>query len=156
MVQADSDASGVVKALAAYEIAVGDLYAAFSMHFTHETQFWHELSRQEYGHAEALTALAHDAKDLASFIDTDRFNAGDVREATRRVREQVEVAEFSSMSLREALRAAVELERSMVESRAFTVIADDSPSVRKTLEHLRYDSERHRQSLLDKLQAVGR
>jgi hypothetical protein len=156
MVQADSDASGVVKALAAYEIAVGDLYAAFSMHFAHETRFWHELSTQEYGHAEALTALAHDARDLATFIDTGRFNAGDVREATRRVREQVAVAEFSSTSRGEALRAAIELERSMVESRAFTVIADDSPSVRKTLEHLRYDSERHRQMLLDKLHAVGR
>jgi hypothetical protein len=156
MVEPGNEGAGAVKVLAAYEDAVGDLYAAFGLRFVHEAGFWHELSAQEYGHGEALRALTHDVGDSASFIDSDRLNAGDLREATARIREQVEVAEYSSMSLKEALRAAVELERTMVESRAFVVIAGDSPSVRKTLEHLRLDSERHRQLLLDKLSALGR
>jgi hypothetical protein len=156
MVQPGNDAAAVVEALAAHENAVGDLYAAFEQRFVHESGLWQELATQEYGHGEALRALAHDGGDLAAFIDSDRFNAGEVRRATARVREQVEVAEYSSMNLKEALRAAVELERSMIESRAFTVIAGDSPSVQKTLEHLRRDSERHRQMLADKLAALGR
>jgi hypothetical protein len=156
MVQPGNDAAAVVEALAAHENAVGDLYAAFEQRFVHESGLWHELATQEYGHSEALRALAHNDGDLAAFIDADRFNAGEVRRATARVREQVEVAEYSSMNLKEALRAAVELERSMIESRAFTVIAGDSPSVSKTLEHLRLDSQRHRQMLSDKLVALGR
>jgi hypothetical protein len=156
MVQPGNDAAAAVAALAAYENAVGDLYAAFGQRFGHESGFWHELSTQEYGHGEALLALAHADGSLAAFIDADRFNAGEVRQATTRIREQVEVAEYSSMHLKEALRAAVEIERGMVESRAFTVVASDAPSVQKTLEHLRLDSQRHRQMLADRLAALGR
>jgi len=155
-VQSGNDAAGVVKALAAFEDALGDLYAAHALRFSHESAFWQELSGQEYGHGEALRALTHDEADLQVFADVDRFNAGDLREATSRMREQVAVAEYSSTGLRDALRAAIELERGLAESPAFTAAEEDTPRVARTLEHLREDSDRHRRLLLEKLAAVSR
>lgn len=140
--------------MARHEDALGDLYAAFANKFPRHSDLWQIMSDEEHGHAEALRSLAGKAEDLAVFVDVERFNVHEVRAATQRLREQTEVAQYSAMDVREALAQAVELERTMIESRALTVFRSDSPAVMAVLDHLREQSIRHRERLRAELQAL--
>ena len=152
----DTDPLEVVEAMASYEDAVGELYATFALRFPQDGDLWHTLSAEEHGHGEALRSLAHGADGLHVFLDTDRFNAAEVRVATTRLKERIEVAAYSSLSLREALAEAVEIERSMVDSDAFAVVRADTPAVVAVLDHLREQTAQHHQRLHDELDRVGR
>lgn len=152
--QAGTDPREVVEALARYEDVLGDLYAAFSNKFPRQSDLWQLMSDEEHGHAGALRSLLGKADDLSVFVDVERFNVHEVRAATQRLREQTQVAQYSSMDLREALAEAVELERSMIESRALTVFQTDSPAVVAVLDHLREQSTQHRERLRSELQAL--
>lgn len=150
------DPLDVIEAMAAYEDAVGDLYAAFAVKFRQDDDLWHQLAAEERGHSEALRSLAGEADELSIFLDTDRFNAGEVRVATRRLKERTEVVAYSSVGLREALAEAVEIERSMVDSQVFQVFQTDTPSVVAVLDHLREQTDVHRRRLTKELQRVDR
>jgi hypothetical protein len=150
------DPLDVIEAMAAYEDAVGDLYAAFAVKFRQDDDLWHQLSAEERGHGEALRSLAGEAEELSIFLDTDRFNAAEVRAATRRLKERAEVVAYSSVGLREALAEAVEIERSMVDSQVFQVFQTDTPSVVAVLDHLREQTDVHRRRLTEELQRVDR
>jgi len=153
-VQPGTDPREVVEALAGYEDALGDLYAAFAVKFPRRTDLWDLMSHEEHGHADALRSLLGKAADLAVFVDVERFDVREVKAATERLREQTEVAQYSSLDLREALAQAVELERSMIESRALTVFRTDTPSVVAVLDHLREQSSQHRERLRAELSAA--
>lgn len=153
-VQPGTDPRQVVEALAGYEDALGDLYAAFAVKFPRRADLWDLMSHEEHGHAGALRSLLGKAEDLAVFVDVERFDVREVTVATQRLREQTEVAQYSSLDLREALAQAVELERSMIESRALTVFQTDTPSVVAVLDHLREQSSQHRERLRAELSAV--
>ena len=148
------DSLDVIEAMAAYEDAVGELYAAFAVRFPHDGDLWLQLAAEERGHGEALRSLSQEADNLSIFLDTDRFNVAEVQAATRRLKERIEVAAYSSVSLREALAEAVEIERSMVDSRAFQVFQTDTPAVVAVLDHLREQTAVHRRRLMDELDRI--
>ena len=148
------DSLDVIEAMAAYEDAVGELYAALALRFPQDGDLWLQLAAEERGHGEALRSLAGEADELSIFLDTDRFNAAEVRAATRRVKERTEVVTYSSVSLREALAEAVEIERSMVDSGVFQVFQTDTPAVVAVLDHLREQTAVHRRRLMDELARV--
>ena len=148
------DPLDVIEAMAGYEDAVGDLYAAFAVKFREDDDLWRQLAAEERGHGEALRSLAREADELSIFLDTDRFNAAEVRSATRRLKERSEVVAYSSVDLREALAEAVEIERSMVDSQVFQVLQTDTPAVVAVLDHLREQTAAHRSRLMDELARV--
>lgn len=152
--EAGSDPDQVVEALARFEDALGDLYAAFALKFTRRSNLWQLMSDEEHGHADALRSLLGKADDLAVFIDVERFDVREVDAATERLTEQTQVAQYSSLDLREALAQAVELERSMIESRALTVFQTDTPAFVAVLDHLRDQSTQHRERLRAELLAA--
>lgn len=153
---ASTDPHEVIEALAAHEQALGDLYAAFAVKFPHAAELWHGLSVEEYGHRDVLRSLALQEGNHASFTDADRFNPADVRASSQRVREQVQVAEYSGLSLREALGEAIELERSVIEARAYAAVDGDAPNVKWALAHLREESEEHRRRLHEALSSLSK
>jgi len=149
-----NDPHEVIEALAGHEDAVGELYSVFAMKFKREQELWATLADQEENHAALLRSLGAKSEDLAIFVDADRFDPRYVREEARHVREQVQVAEYSRISLSEALEDAIQLEGEMVEAQAFRVFETDTPSVRKVLDRLREDSLAHRERLRRRLAAL--
>lgn len=149
-----NDPHEVIEALAGHEDAVGELYSIFAMRFMREQDLWATLADQEESHAALLRSLGAKAEDLAIFVDADRFDPRHLREGSRQVKEQVQVAEYSHLSLREALEEAIQLEEEMAESHAFRVFQTDTVSVQNVLNRLREDSVRHRERLRRRLAAL--
>ena len=141
----------VVDALADHEDAIGDLYAAYGMRFADAASFWQGLSSEEYGHGSLMRDLAASGGEPATFIDKQRFPLSELRQATRDVRDQIEVAENSRLTLVQALETALDFEQQIVERDAYQVFASDSANVARVLTHLRVSSERHRDSIRDLL-----
>ena len=141
----------VVDALADHEDAIGDLYAAYGMCFPDAASFWQGLSAEEYGHGSLMRDLAASDGEPATFIDKRRFPLAELRRATREVRDEMEVAENSRLTLVQALETALDFEQQIVERDAYKVFAGDSPNVARVLSHLRVSSERHRDSIRDLL-----
>ena len=146
----------VVEALADHEDAIGDLYAAFGLRFAPAATFWQGLSAEEYGHGSLMRDLAGQPHELDVFVDTNRFPLPELRGATRAVRDQIEVAENSSMSLVEALEIALGFEEELIERDAYQAFGTDSSNVSRVLTHLRVSSERHRDALRAYLQKIAR
>ena len=141
----------VVDALAAHEDAIGDLYAAYAICFINAASFWQGLSAEEYGHGSLMRDLVASGPEPDTFIDGKRFPLPELRQVTRAVRDQMEVAENSRLSLVQALQTALDFEQQIVERDAYQVFAGDSANVARVLNHLRVSSERHRDSIRDLL-----
>ena len=141
----------VVHDLAEHEDAIGDLYAAYGMCFSQAASFWQGLSAEEYGHGSLMRDLAASEREPATFIDERRFSLPELHAATRAVRDQMEVAENSRLTLVEALETALDFEQQIVERDAYQVFAGDSTNVARVLNHLRVSSERHRDDIRELL-----
>jgi hypothetical protein len=143
----------VVEALAGHEDAIGDLYEAYGVCFAAAASFWRGLSAEEYGHGSLMRDLSiHEHEhELDVFVDTKRFPLPELRQATRDVRDQIEVAEGSRLTLVEALQTALGFEQEIVEREAYEVFTSDSPNVARVLSHLRVSSERHRDAIRELL-----
>ena len=141
----------VVDALADHEDAIGDLYEAYGLRFAAAASFWRGLSAEEYGHGSLMRDLTAHEHELDVFVDTKRFPLSELRAATRGVRDQIEVAEGSRITLVEALETALGFEQEMVEREAYEVFTSDSANVARVLGHLRNSSERHRDSIRELL-----
>ena len=139
----------VVEALADHEDAIGDLYETYAMCFADAASFWHGLSVEEYGHGSLMRDLGgrEHEHELDVFVDAKRFPLPELRRATRDVRDQIEVAENSRLTLVEALETALVFEQEIVEREAYQVFTSDSPNVTRVLGHLRRSSERHRDTI---------
>lgn len=149
-----NDPHEVIEALAGHEAAVGELYSVFAMKFGREQDLWATLADQEESHAALLRSLGVKAEDLAIFVDADRFDPRELRHESRQVKEQVQVAEFSHLNLREALEDAIQLEEDMAESHSFRVFSTDTASVQRILTRLREDSVAHRERLRRRLASL--
>jgi hypothetical protein len=134
----------VVDALADHEDAVGDLYDAYATLLPATASFWQGLSAEEYGHGSLMRDLAARDHELDVFVDARRFPLAELRRATRDVRDQIELAGASGVTLVQALETALGFEQEMVEREAYQVFAGDSFNVGRVLKHLRVSSERHR------------
>jgi len=150
------DPHEVVDALADHEDAIGDLYAAYGLRFRDAASFWQGLSAEEYGHGSLMRDLAGQPHELDVFIDTKRFPLPELRAATRQVRDQIEVAENSHVTLIEALETALGFEQELIERDAYQAFDSDSANVSRVLTHLRVSSERHRDVLSAFLKRVPR
>jgi len=150
------DPRDVVKALADHEDAIGDLYAAYGVRFRDAASFWEGISAEEYGHGSLMRDLAGRPHELDVFVDTARFPLSELRGATREVRDQIEVAENSRVTLIEALETALGFEQEIIERDAYQVFDSDSPTVARVLNHLRVSSERHRDTLTSYLRRLPR
>ena len=156
--RSDTDtARQVVDALADHEDAIGDLYEAYGTLLGETASFWQGLSAEEYGHGSLMRDLVgpgHDRPrdhELGVFVDTGRFPLPDLRAATRDVRDQIELAGSSGLSLVQALQTALGFEQEMVERDAYRVFEGDSDNVARVLDHLRVSSERHRDRIRELL-----
>ena len=144
-------AKQVIDALAEHEDAIGDLYAAYGLCFAGAASFWQGLSAEEYGHGSLMRDLGASEHEHATFVDKQRFSLPELRAATRAVRDQMEVAENSRLTLVQALETALDFEQQIVERDAYQVFASDSANVARVLSHLRVSSERHRDSIRELL-----
>jgi hypothetical protein len=141
----------VVDALADHEDAIGDLYEAYGLRFADAASFWAGLSAEEYGHGSLMRDLSAHEHELDVFVDTRRFPLSELRAATRGVRDQIELAERSRLTLVEALETGLGFEQEIVEREAYQVFTSDSANVARVLGHLRVSSERHRDAIRELL-----
>ena len=150
------DPTGIADALAAYEEAIGDLYDLYAVEFPRAAELWHGLSTEEYGHGSMIRDLGARVEDREVFLDGGRFQLREIEAAECSVREQIEVAQDSRMSLVEALERAADLEQSLIEQRSYEVFDSDGENVRKVLAYLRESSVRHRDRIRAYLEQVLR
>jgi hypothetical protein len=141
----------VVEALADHEDAIGDLYDAYAALLTDAASFWRGLSAEEYGHGSLMRDLAARDHELDVFVDQSRFPLSALHGATRDVRDQIELAVSSGVTLVQALQTALDFEQEIVEREAYRVFDSDSFNVGRVLTHLRVSSERHRDAIRELL-----
>ena len=141
----------VVEALADHEDAIGDLYDAYAALLVEAASFWQGLSAEEYGHGSLMRDLAARDHELDVFVDQRRFPLSALHDATRDVRDQIELAGRSGVTLVQALETALGFEQEIVEREAYQVFASDSFNVSRVLKHLRVSSERHRDAIRELL-----
>lgn len=148
------DTGAAAEALAAYEEALGDLYAAYAVKFTKAADLWDGLSSEEYGHASLIADLGRSGDGAALFADAARFHVTEIAASRRFVADQIEVAEATHLSLVEALESAADLEQQVAEQRAYEVFDGDSENARRVFDHLREESLRHRERILARLERL--
>ena len=140
--------------MAAYESAIGDLYAACAEVFSEQRALFAELVEAEHRHARVIAAFVTRVRDGAAHLTPDRFRSEQVLaglDELKVVRNRLLAPEAS---LPEVLASCVAIEDGLLEQGCFTTIDSDDPALRRVLDCLRRDSADHRDRLratLDRL-----
>jgi rubrerythrin len=133
--------------MAKNEAVVADIYSAFAELLPRSRDFWLALSREEIGHQHIIELL--EEKIQNGELTFKRPGAAHARmvDALRSNCRQKARVEKQGISMREALRIAILIETSMLESEFFEVVVGDSDEASTALKDLESHTRTHRERI---------
>jgi hypothetical protein len=143
MIMTNSPNADVMPLLSKQEEAIASLYAAFSVALPEMKSFWDNLVAQEKAHAEVCTALVALCESKSVELDRQRFRTEAIVTNIQSMKEQEEMALSQGITAIRALSLAADIEKSLIESQYFRVIASDHPDTRSELEALESHTQEH-------------
>lgn len=143
----------IIQKLIDVENAIGNLYKIYSKNFPEHNQFWKEKAAEEAVHAGFIVSLRLKMNDKTEYFEERGFNLVALDTMLNHVNEQIRMAGEGSGSALNAFSIALDIERSLVESKFYESFRGESHALKDTIEKITTDTKRHRdqiQSLRDK------
>ena len=136
------DYRGPIKLLIELESTIADLYRVFAQKFPEWGDFWNGLVGEEHDHAGMLLTMITDDKVMSGF-NPDRFDIDTIVRYLGLVRQKLEAAGNGEMTILEALTAASDIERGLVERNFYTVFKGDGAGARETFTKISQQTKNH-------------
>ena len=147
---------GVLELLIEHELAMKRLYEAFALDFRDRRELWQSLARDEQGHADRLEGLRPQSSEVDRLLHEKGLRPQAVRSSLTYVESQRVRAEEGGIGLLQALAIARDLENALIESQ-FSKLADPAnDDIRMVMTELSTETERHRGTLAEALEAERR
>jgi rubrerythrin len=147
--------SAILEALATNEETLSVLYNKYSLQFVAYRKFWSNLSAKEISHANIIRGFYAKIRDGQAYFEHDRFNLKAINYFTNYLNDAIRQSEQKDML--NALSIALDIERSLIERKFFTVLKADSKLLKSLLKRLADDTKQHRlliEKELSKLKAI--
>jgi rubrerythrin len=130
-----------------HEKAIGRLYDAYARRFAADREFWLGLSREEEQHANWVRSLQSKVEEDPSSLVVKRFPTEAIELSLAYVNRLIEGVGASGPTRVNALSAALDLERGLLEHRYFEVFSSGNPQIRRTLQLLQQSTQTHLQKV---------
>lgn len=128
--------------LAKNEVDVAKLYSTFAEVLPKQAPFWNRLSKEEVRHARLIRSLAQ-RKDPGLTIDHDRFDRRLFQISNDYLQEQITRAQGGSLSFKDALSVALDVETGLLEQNWFEVFRGGSSQFKEGMEALAQETLEH-------------
>ena len=132
-----------MKMLAATEEAVGRLYEAYAKKFQEHEEFWFGLVMEEVDHSNAILDFISKVREGSANFLEDRHLVEDVQKFQEHLKQEQVRAKQEDISFIDALLAALDIEKSLIEHRFYRVFEGVSENTRDILEYLDSESDNH-------------
>jgi len=140
-----------VETLALHEEALSELYAAYAEALPDRAEFWGRLSAEETLHAGWLRQFQ---SEVGKGLTRYKSPPWPTDTSLERVKGLLAQARKSKVTLLVALSTALNLEKALIESRAFESFESDDPELSSILTHLANDTERHQAAISEAYRAA--
>ncbi|UCF31386.1 MAG: hypothetical protein JSV26_02925 [bacterium] len=143
----------LLQALRVNEEAMGRFYLACSEAWPDESSLWMQLALEEEQHENIIDQLLTIVE-----ANPDRFSLGRpfeisaIQTYTLAIGEMTGDIRKGSLSLREALSFAKDMEESFIESRYFEAVRSDSRKFLDLAGKIAFDTDRHRKRLIQRIE----
>ena len=137
----------IIQKLIEVEKTIGDLYKVYSEKFPEYSQFWKETSNEEAVHAGFLITLGSQMNDKTEYFDAKGFNLAALDTMINYIKEKIRTAGDGNESALSALSIALDIERSLIESKFYESFRGESHELKTTIEKIIADTKRHREQI---------
>jgi len=142
-----------VDALVQVEKTVGEFYGSCSEVFAHDSEFWLSLARDEFLHADLLVKLhGNIIREPHKFRRGDLFPITTLRAFVSQVHSVHEKLIAGTLTTYEALVAAYQIERTIIEQKYLGAIRTEKPEYIEALDKLTAETTGHRERIKTKVE----
>lgn len=120
----------ILKALAAMEDRIGDLYVSYGERYSSTRDLWGLLVEEERNHALMLISLEKQLDAGCLFWNFGPFSVESIVRETSRIEELIAKSKDPAFEEREALMTASRLETSVLDSGFYSTVKSNSPEFR--------------------------
>lgn len=145
--KAELMAGPYTRLLAEHEQAAADLYASLADLIESSSTFWTAMAKEELHHRRLIEGVEEKFHSGEWRFKRPRFLTSTILHSVESVGARQKDVEKNGISMRDALKLALELESTMVECRFFEVLDGDTAEMMSVLESLAADSRAHLQRL---------
>lgn len=146
-----NDSKSIAKLFEENELKISHLYKLYSRMFPAHTDFWKKISEEEIIHAQEISNLSQEIKEC--FIE-NKFSRGVIRYVSDFVEKQIEDIEHKILSPVDAFNIALRVEQSILEKKCFEMFIPTNITIKKVLERLNKDTDRHARLLRAELKKL--
>jgi rubrerythrin len=133
------------------ELKISILYKLYSQKIPAKKTFWQKISDEEVIHAKEIARAFATEKEC---FKENKFTHGIVNYISGYVEEKIEEAKKNNLTHLEAINIALRIEQSMLEKKCFDLFIPTTDLVKKILEKLNKDTERHANMLRKELKKI--
>ena len=132
----------ILKMMVDNETAISEIYRIYAQRYKKQEKFWNDLAREEIQHARLIEKLSK-SKDVSISNIKERFTPEVFKISFRYLEEKREQAAKETLSFKEALSIALDIETGMLERGYLSVFQGDSPKFQMMLETLDMATQEH-------------
>lgn len=140
----------IIQKLIEAETKVGNLYKVYSEKFPEYSQFWKETAKEEAQHAGFIITLGSQMNDKTEYFDEKGFNLTALDTMINHLNDKIRTAEEGNESVLSAFSIALDIERSLIESKFYKSFCEESHELKTAIDKIITDTKRHR----DQIQAL--
>lgn len=133
--------------LAEHEEALAELYKCFALAIPEARDFWEQMSKEELSHEKLLKGLARKFSSQKWSFARPKFTTSAIIESCDRLVQMKLFVAKKGISMRDAMKYALEIERSLMESEYFQIIDADNAVIMNVLQSLRAYTYAHIRNL---------
>lgn len=150
--KAELMAGPYTRLLADHEQAAADFYTSFAGLLHSSSPFWTAMAEEELYHKKLINGIDEKLHSGEWRFKRPRFLTSTILQSIEWVETRQKDVEKNGISMRGALKLALELENTMIECRFFEVLDKDTPEMMSIMESLAAYSRAH----LERLQSEAR
>ncbi len=133
------------------ESKIEKLYKLYSAKFPQYKKLWQELAREENIHAEILKDLSRKFKENHKFFKMNEYSIPIINYVSNFIDEQLKRLKSGKVILKEALEAALQIERSMIEKKSIEMFEPTHGDILGVFKRLNHETDRHVKMLIKAL-----
>ena len=138
----EQENNDLLKMMVDNETAISEIYRIYAKRYKKHQEFWNGLAREEIQHARLIEKLSK-RKDVSISKIKDRFTPEVFKISFQYLEEKREQAAKETLSFKEALSIALDMETGMLERGYLDVFEGDSPEFQMMLETLDIETQEH-------------
>lgn len=144
----------ILKLFEENELDISRLYRLYSQKIQGHKRFWENLSREEIEHSLEIARIGKE--EGFDMIKENNFSHGIIKYVSDFVGEQIEKVKKEKVSHKEAVEIALRIEQSMLEKKCFEIFIPSQKSLKKALDKLNKETEKHVELLKKELKKISK